>query len=165
LTKILVISDTHVSTLQELSQALRQAVLEADWVVHCGDYTSIAVVQELQLLAARFVGVYGNADSSSVRSRLPNRATFEVQGKKIAVAHPHWGGHPAGLEEELLAQFPGAAAILYGHTHDRAISHINDTLLLNPGQGYRSFMVPASAGWLTIEHGGLRGETFTLDGP
>lgn len=64
--------------------------------------------------------------------------------------------------EELTAQFPDSDAILFGHTHEPYNLKVNDTLLLNPGQGYPSFMVPASLGILTVTNEGLRGEILTL---
>jgi len=163
LTKILVISDTHVRTVQELPKGLLQAVTEAEWVVHCGDYASSLVVDELRHSARRFLGVYGNADPSDVRRQLPAETTFECEGRRIAVVHPYWAGHPDGLEEELAAQFPDVDAILFGHSHEPCNLSLNDTLLFNPGQGYRSFMVPASIGILTVSEGELKGEVSTLD--
>jgi putative phosphoesterase len=163
LTRILVISDTHVRTVQELPEGILQAVREAEWVVHCGDFVSIEVVDELQRSARRFTGVYGNIDPIEVRHRLASEVIFEVEGKRIAVLHPPWGGPPFGLEKELVARFPDVDAILFGHTHEPCNMILEGTLLLNPGQGYSSFMVPASTGILTISKGELRGEISTLD--
>jgi len=163
LTQILVISDTHVRTVQELSEGILQAVREAEWVVHCGDYVSIAVVDELQRSARRFTGVYGNIDPIEVRHRLASEIIFEVEGKRIAVIHPPWGGPPFGLENELVARFTDVDAILFGHTHEPCNMILEGTLLLNPGQGYKSFMVPASTAILTVSKGELRGEISTLD--
>jgi len=140
-----------------------QAIREADWVVHCGDYVSIAVLDELRKLARYFVGVYGNTDPGNVRQQLPPEVLLELEGKKIVVVHPYWGGQPDGLEEELVAQYPQVDAILFGHTHEPCNLRLNGTLLLNPSQGYPSFMVPASIGILTVSKGELRGEISTLD--
>ncbi len=163
MTQILVISDTHVRTLQELPKGILQAIREAEWVVHCGDYESLVVVEELRRLARHFVGVYGNSDRGDVRHQLPPKLTIQVVGREIVVTHPHWGGHPDGLEEELAAQFPHVDAVLFGHTHEPCNLMLNGTLFLNPGQGYPSFMVPASIGILTVSKGGLTGEILTLD--
>ena len=149
--------------MQELPKEILQAIKEADWVVHCGDYTSVTVLEELRRLARNFVGVYGNADPSAVRYQLPSQATFECQGRTIAVAHPDWGGFPDGLEERLAAQFHHADAILFGHTHEPYNLRLDGTLLLNPGQGYHSFMVTASIGILMVSKGELKGEILTLD--
>ncbi len=149
--------------MQELPKRLLQAIREAEWVVHCGDYTSIVVVEELRRLARHFVGVYGNSDPGDVRQQLPSEVTFEFEGRRIAVVHPYWGEYPDGLETQLAAQFPHADAILFGHTHEPCNLRLNGTLLLNPGQGYSSFMVPASIGILTVSKEGLRGEISIVD--
>ena len=162
LTRILVISDTHVRTLQELPEEIQQAIAEAEWVVHCGDYTNMAVVEELQRLAKHFIGVRGNADASNIIRQLPAEVMFEIGGRKIVVTHPNWGGHPDGIEEELYARFPGVDAILFGHTHYPCNLMLNGTLLLNPGQSYPSFMISATIGILTVSKGELRGEISTL---
>jgi putative phosphoesterase len=162
LTQVLVISDTHVRAFQELPEGIRQAVRGAEWVVHCGDFTSIGVLDELRRLAPHFVGVFGNADPSNVRQQLAHQVTFELEGRKIAVIHPSWGGHPDGLEKELALRFPAADAILFGHTHEPCNLKLKDTLLLNPGQGYTSFMVPASLAVLTVTQSELKAELLAL---
>ena len=161
LTQILVISDTHVRDFRELSGGIQQAVREAEWVVHCGDFTSMGLLDELRRLTPHFVGVFGNADPGSIRHQLPYQAAFEIEGRRIVVIHPHWGGHPDGLENELALRFPDADAILFGHTHEPCNMKINDTLLLNPGQGYESFMVPASMAVLTVSRSELKAEFLT----
>jgi len=162
LTQILVLSDTHARTVQELPKEVMQAIQEAEWVVHCGDYTSIAVVEELRKLARHFVGVYGNADLGDVRRQLPREVVFELEGRKIAVIHPYWGGYPSRLHDDLVTRFPKVDAILFGHTHEPCSLTWDSTLLLNPGQSYPSFMVPASMGILTVNKEGLRGEIVVI---
>jgi len=50
----MVISDTHVRSLKELSQELVNTLSETDYVVHCGDYNNIAVLHELTLSGKAF---------------------------------------------------------------------------------------------------------------
>ncbi len=157
------ISDTHVRTLCELPKGILQAIKEAEWVVHCGDYTSRAVVDELRSLARNFVGVYGNTDPIDIWRQLPPEVTFEFEGKRLVVTHPYWCGYPNGLEEDLAARFHDADAILFGHTHEPRKVRLNGTLLLNPGQGYHSFMVPASIGIFTVSKGKLSCEILFMD--
>ena len=162
-TYILVLADTHVATLEQLPERLRHLVKETDYVVHCGDFTELRVVEELRSLAKRFVGVYGNTDSPEIRELLPAETTFDVQGRKIAVTHPYFGGPPWGLEEELAAHFPIAQAILFGHTHDKCMIHKNGTLLFNPGQGYPIFIQQASVGILKVTAEGIEGRISSVD--
>jgi putative phosphoesterase len=162
-TYILAIADTHVATLQQLPERLSQLVKEADCVVHCGDFTEIRVVEELRSLAKRFIGVYGNTDSPEVKEKLPTEATFEVLGKKIVVTHPHFGGPPWGLEEELVAHYSDADVIIFGHTHDACSIHRNGVLLFNPGQGYPMFIQQASVGILKVTAEGVEGRISSMD--
>jgi len=163
LTEVLVISDTHVNSLQELPQSLLQALGDAEWVVHCGDYTSLTVVDELRDLGPNFVGVYGNTDPEEVRQQLPAEVTLTFEGRRVVVVHPYWAGDPEGLEERLAARYPGVDAILFGHTHKPCNLMLNGTLLLNPGQGYPFFIWPASIGILKLSEKEIQGDILTLD--
>jgi hypothetical protein len=160
---ILVLADTHVSTLEQLPARLRELVTEAGWVVHCGDFTGIRVVEELRNLAGRFVGVYGNSDSEDIKTQLPKETVFEVNGKKIVVTHPYFGGPPWGLEDELVARYPAADVILFGHTHDRHCATKNGKLLLNPGQGYPTFINQLTVGILKFTGDSVEGRICSLD--
>jgi putative phosphoesterase len=162
LIQVLVIADTHVRAFRELPEGIQQAVQEAEWVVHCGDFTGMALLNELRRLAPHFVGVFGNTDPSSIRQQLPYQTAFEIEGRKVVVIHPHWGGHPDGLENELALRFPDADVILFGHTHEPYNAKINDTLLLNPGQGYVSFMVPATMAVLTVSRSELTARVLIM---
>ena len=159
--KIVVISDTHERKLAKLSPKVLQAVGEADVVVHCGDYVGLEVLEGLAGLAKKFVGVYGNTDPNEVRRILPSKIVFEFEGKRIGVTHPHCGGPPLELEE-IAHQFGDVDVILFGHTHETCNTKLDNRLLLNPGQAYSSFMVPATLGILRINERGIEGEIITL---
>jgi len=162
MTRIVVISDTHARSVDALPQELLKTVAEGDVVVHCGDYTSIAVLRELETLSKRFIGVYGNIDPREIREALPEKAVFEVEGKKLGVIHPHWGGPPWGIEKDIAHQFSGVDIILFGHTHDLCHKTINNVVFLNPGQAYPSFSTPASLAILTIDEEGIEVEIRTF---
>lgn len=160
--RIVVLSDTHARDWEELPPKLRQAVATADIVVHCGDYTGRRVLEALKEHARQFVGVYGNVDGSFIRSQLPPRTIFEVEGRKIGVTHPEWGGPPFP-PEELLPLFSNVDIILFGHLHERINVKINNTLLLNPGAGYGSFLSPASYGEVIIAGSEVKGEIKLIE--
>ncbi|MDD5288051.1 MAG: YfcE family phosphodiesterase [Dehalococcoidales bacterium] len=160
--QITVLADTHVRTLRELPQTVTQAIKEAEWVVHCGDYTSLTVVEELQSTARNFVGVYGNSDPEEVRRRLPAETVIELEGRRIAVTHPYWGGPPDRLEEKLIARFPSADVILFGHTHDSCNMKLNDVQLFNPGQGYSFHTMPLTIGIMTVSKQELKCQIMSL---
>jgi uncharacterized protein len=162
-TYILVLADTHVGTIELLPQRLSQLVREADYVVHCGDFIELRVVEELRSLAKHFIGVYGNTDSPEVKELLPAEAFLEIHGKKIAITHPYFGGPPWRLEEELIESYPAADIILFGHTHDACSVYKNGILLFNPGQGYQMFITQATIGILKLTDEGVEGRLSTID--
>jgi len=162
MTRIAVIADTHTRSVDALSQELLKTLAECDVVVHCGDYTGIAVLRELEALSKRFIGVHGNVDPTEIRKALPRKAVFEVEGRKIGVIHPDWGGPPWDIEEDIAREFSGVDIILFGHTHDLCHKTIDNVLFLNPGQAYPSFGTPASAAVLTIGEEGIDVEIRTF---
>lgn len=159
--KIVVLSDTHERRLEKISPQILQAIRDAELVVHCGDYVGLEILGGMQKLAKKFIGVYGNTDPGDIRERLPNKTVFEFQGKCIGVIHPHWGGPPFDMEE-IVREFSDVDAILFGHTHEACNVRLNGLLLLNPGQAYASFMVPASLAILQVSEHGVAGEIVTL---
>jgi uncharacterized protein len=157
-TRILVISDTHAKSLSALPKALLTEISSADIVVHCGDYTSISLLQELKDLAKSFVGVYGNVDDTEIRRAVTEKTTFEVGGVRIGVIHPYWGGAPFGIEEAIAKEFTDVGLILFGHTHDVWTGMIDGVTFLNPGQAYSAFMEKATAGIVTV-----RAKSFEIE--
>ena len=150
MTRIAVISDTHGKSLDVLPREIYDEVVAADIVVHCGDYDRLPLLNQLRQVSKRFVGVFGNIDSVDIRDMLPEKAVFEVEGRRIGVIHPHWGGPPFGIEEAIAKQFEGVDMILFGHTHDVFYGTIDGVVFLNPGQAYRSFRESASVGIITV---------------
>jgi len=150
MTRILAISDTHAKNLSALPKALLTEISDADIVVHCGDYTSITLLKELRDLSKRFVGVYGNMDNVDIRQEVSKKTVFDIDGVKIGVIHPHWGGAPVGIEEAIAKEFHNVDLILFGHTHDAWTDTINGVTLLNPGQAYSAFMEKVTAGIITV---------------
>ena len=150
MTRILAISDTHAKSLSALPKALLTEISDADIVVHCGDYTSMSLLQELKDLAKRFVGVYGNVDTIDIRQEVPKKTAFEIDGKRIGVIHPYWGGASFGIGEAIVKEFHNVDLILFGHTHDAWTDTIDGVTLLNPGQAYSAFMEKATAGIVTV---------------
>jgi hypothetical protein len=81
--KIGVLSDTHVSSLSsEVIERLKS--LNLDLTIHCGDYTDVNVVHQLQALG-NFCGVAGNMDSPEIKNILTEKEVIEVEGERIGV--------------------------------------------------------------------------------
>ena len=112
--------------------------------------------------AKRTIIVHGNSDPPDVRRAVPYVQTLEVEGVRIGVTHPAWGG-PEFPPEDLLGDFEEMPdVILYGHIHEPLNETINGVLYLNPGQGYPSFMVAATIAVLTVEDGSCMAEIKTI---
>jgi putative phosphoesterase len=162
--RLLVLSDTHARRPQDVSPEIIRAAGEADLVVHCGDFVGLEVVEALRKASRRLVAVHGNLDGAEVRLALPATETLELEGKKIAIAHPAYGGPPWGLEEKLSGEFPQADIILFGHTHSPISVSRNGVLFFNPGRGHSSSAARGSYGLLTLEGGKVETEIVYFGG-
>jgi uncharacterized protein len=102
----------------------------ADAIVHVGDFTMTAFLDELRSFAP-VAAVHGNMDEAALRVELPERAVIEAEGLRIGLVHD--AGAATGRHDRLLAAFPGCAAIAYGHTHMPEVSQAGAVWILNPG--------------------------------
>ena len=160
---IAIISDTHFSRWDEVHPRIKKAVREADIAVHCGDIVRQDVVDGMRSEAKKAVIVHGNSDPPDLRQSLPYTEVIEVEGVRLGVAHPAWGGPEFPLEE-LLPDFPEPVdAILFGHLHETINETRNGVLFLNPGQAYKSFMVPATMAMLTVSQGSMSAEIVIVE--
>ncbi len=142
--KLGIISDTHVSDVEEIPATIRKALTDVDLIIHAGDFTHKAVFDGLHALG-QVIAVKGNMDSLEVKTILPEKEVFEVNRKKIGLIHG--SGAPWGIAERVRSQFSGVDAIIFGHSHEPCNRYIQGVLLFNPGQAKSSF------GLLTIDDG------------
>jgi putative phosphoesterase len=130
--RIAVISDTH---LPKGARALPEACVErlraADLILHGGDVTGQAFLEDLLALGPPVEGVYGNMDEPPLKALLPKERIVEAGDVRIGMVHIP--GPRAGREERLLARFPGCDAIVYGHTHVPEVERREGVWILNPG--------------------------------
>jgi hypothetical protein len=128
---LVVCSDTHGTDDARLTGRTREAVAAADLVIHAGDFTTTAVLDEFRDRAARLAAVHGNADTAAVRERLPPAATTTYAGVRVAVTHTERGGATA---LSLFGRQRGAALVVSGHTHRPTVDTPEvGPALLNPG--------------------------------
>ena len=160
---VVAVSDTHCRRWEEVHPDIRRALADADVAVHCGDFTNQAVVDGMKGVAEKVVVVHGNSDPPEVRRAIPYVEVLEIEGARIGVTHPAWGGPEFELEE-LLPDFPEPVeAILFGHLHEPVNETRDGLLFVNPGQGYASFMVPATIAVLTVAEGALSAEIRVIE--
>jgi putative phosphoesterase len=129
---IALISDSHVpNRAPEIPKEIIEKVEEADSVVHCGDFATEKVYNELEQFNENLVAVKGNCDFFN----LPNYETFERDGISFGVYHGT-GINPRGDHETLLDIAQNKLEVdvlLHGHTHQEEIFFEDETVLLNPG--------------------------------
>jgi len=143
-----VIADTHGLLRPEVFQAFA----EVDHILHAGDVGPPDLLTELETLAP-VTAVYGNTDGLDLRGRLPQVASFELEGFDIVLTHGDQLGSPT--PEKLNAAFPDAQIIVYGHTHKPLLTIVDVVVtVMNPGgAGHRRFGLPPSVGILELEPG------------
>jgi len=106
--RIAVVSDTHLPRgARTLPEACVQRLRAADLILHGGDFTGQAFLEELQ------------------------ERVVEVGGARIGMVHIP--GPRVGREARLVARFPGCDAIVYGHTHVPQVDEHEGVWILNPG--------------------------------
>jgi putative phosphoesterase len=131
--RLLIIADTHVpKRARELPAELWAAVDDADVVVHAGDWVDVALLDALEKRSDRLLGVHGNNDHGALRERLPEVATAELGGVRVAVVHET--GAAAGREERCARLYPDVDVLVFGHSHIPWDTTAPTGLrLLNPG--------------------------------
>ena len=123
-----------------------------DLIIHAGDIGPIELLDDLRAIAP-VRAVWGNTDDFEVRQAVPEVIEEEIEGLSFIVTHGHQLGSPS--PEKLVARWPDALVIIYGHTH-RPLLTLGDSVVtvMNPGgAGQRRFDLPPSVGILELEPG------------
>ena len=175
-----VIADTHIpDRTRQLNPAIlpifRDANVEA--ILHAGDISAPDVLRNLEQVAPVYA-VQGNRDWLLLK-QLPHNQVLTFEGVSLVLEHGHglWRNYMVdrihylffGMQERryqnrLLAKYPQAQVIVYGHLHIPCNTWFGDIFLFNPG----SASVPAkkytpSLGILKIRAGGeVEGEIIEL---
>jgi uncharacterized protein len=148
--KLLLMADTHVpKRARDLPRQLWQAVDEADVVVHAGDWVCVELLDALLDRVDRLIGVVGNNDGPSLSARLPEIATVQLDGVKLAVVHDT--GPATGRDARCAARFPDIDVLVFGHSHIPWDTVAPTGLrLLNPGSPTDRRRQPTCS-WMTTE--------------
>lgn len=139
------LSDTH-DHLPLIDEAIKQLnKMNAELVLHAGDYISPFVTEHFKQLKAPLIGVFGNndGDRTSLKKRFAElgadiRGRFAfvlVDGLRIALLH----GDETELMRSLL-ELESHDVLVCGHTHAPKTYRKGRTLVINPGEacGYLS---------------------------
>jgi putative phosphoesterase len=130
--EIAIVSDTHLPKgFRRLPEACLERLRAADAIVHAGDLSTLDVLKQLQSYG-RVVAVHGNVDDAGVRDVLPETATLDAEGSRLAVIHD--AGPSQGRLQRLRRRFPEADAVVFGHSHIPLHERAADGFqIFNPG--------------------------------
>ena len=130
--RLLIIADTHVPRrARDLPPPVWDAAARSDAVIHAGDWVDVALLDALGECAP-VLGVWGNNDGPELRARLPEVATADLAGVRVAVVHET--GARAGRESRLDRRFGGSDVVVFGHSHiPWDATTPGGILVLNPG--------------------------------
>ncbi|HEX2796184.1 MAG TPA: metallophosphoesterase family protein, partial [Immundisolibacter sp.] len=117
--RVLLLADTHGVLDPRIAELAQDCAL----AVHAGDVGASAVLETLAVAAGRVLAVRGNNDvpgkwlgPAADLLALPERIDVPLPGGTLVVEHGH--RHSATRRHlRLRAAYPGARAVLYGHSH------------------------------------------------
>ena len=162
--QIAIIADTHMPKgARRLPDACVARLEGADLIIHAGDLTELSVLRELESYGPAVVAFRGNVDSREARAALPETATVEAAGARIAVIHD--AGPARGRAERLRVRFPQADAVVFGHSHIPLHETDQDGFqIFNPGSPTERRRQPRhTMGLATAHDGRVAFELITLD--
>ena len=161
--KVLVISDTHYPKY-ELPKALWLLVKDADAVIHCGDFTTPELWEDLKSINENIYSVYGNNDQV-LSGSFPEKRIVTIEGFKIGIIHGfgYKYSKSARLNAEIGLGDCGCHCICFGHSHEPLIEHNESILYFNPGTVSGARTGQQTVGILTLsEENGIIGEIMSL---
>jgi putative phosphoesterase len=154
--RIGLISDTHGL----LRASVHSAFTGVDLILHAGDVCGDNILPELALIAPVHA-VAGNCDPPGDPS-LPLMFERTFEKVRIHVSHGHELGRPK--PDQLLARYPDADVIIYGHTHRQLVFEADGRMVVNPGSaGPRRFDLSPSVAVMTIDAGTVTAELIDIE--
>ncbi len=161
--EIAIVSDTHMPRGERrLPVRCVERLRRADLIIHAGDLSTLAVLDELRGYG-EVVAVQGNVDDAAVRAELPEAALVPVDGRRIAVIHD--AGAATGRLQRLRRRFPTADGVIFGHSHIPLHEVAGDGFqIFNPGSPTERRRAPQhTMGIATVTPARLRFELLTLE--
>jgi putative phosphoesterase len=133
------ISDTHGLVRPQATAFLRGC----GRIIHAGDITNAAVLDELESIAPLTV-VRGNNDRGAWAERLSATELIQIDAVRIYVIHDL-------AELDLDPQAAGIRVVVSGHSHKPSIDDRDGVLYVNPGSaGPRRFKLPIAVAELKV---------------
>jgi len=161
--RIAVISDTHMTGTgaRRLPARCVELIAGSDLVVHAGDIMTVEALAEIEAIGPPLRAVTGNMDGWDLRGRLPETDEIEVGRALLAMVHD--AGPAAGRLARMRRQFPGAHAVVFGHSHIPLHERDGGFQIFNPGSPTDRRRSPAhSMGIARVADGRIEFELIPL---
>jgi putative phosphoesterase len=129
---IAIVADTHLPRgTRAIPDGCVERMRAADLILHAGDLSAAAVLEELRGLGPPVAAVSGNVDSAEVRRVLPERQVVDAAGVRIGLVHD--AGPRAGRLRRMRMAFPDCDAVVFGHSHIPLHEEEGGFQIFNPG--------------------------------
>jgi uncharacterized protein len=160
---VAIIADTHMPRgSRRLPDACVERLKGADLIVHAGDFTAATVLETLRAFGPPVAAVHGNVDDEELRRGLPAETVVEVGGTRLGVLHE--AGPARGRLGRLRRRFPGAHAVVFGHSHIPLQEREGGFQIFNPGSPTQRRRSPRhTMGIANVRAGELHFEHVALD--
>jgi putative phosphoesterase len=160
---VAVIADTHLPRgARRIPAACAERLRAADLIIHAGDLTTLAVLEELRGYG-KIAAVHGNVDEEALRMALPAQLELDLGGRCVGVIHD--GGRRMGRLDRLRRRFPDAEAVIFGHSHTPLHETSADGFqIFNPGSPTDRRRAPRhTMGMARLDRSQLSFELIELD--
>ena len=135
---------------------------DVDLILHAGDLSTAAVLEELEAIGPPVRAVHGNVDEPALRERLPAERVVDAEGARIAMVHD--AGPAKGRLERLRIRFPDADAVVFGHSHIPLHEQQGGFQIFNPGSPTERRRQPRhTMGLAHVDGGRVSFELIALD--
>lgn len=144
MTRILVISDTHIpARTNKIPEVLKKEAQTCDCCLHSGDFTTQPVFEKINSWVKTY-GVRGNMDNDIVAGELPEKQILKFED--ITIGLIHGSGHPNNLIEyinkEFAREFDKIDIFVFGHSHNTLDKEIKGKIYFNPGSPTDTVFAP-----------------------
>lgn len=131
--KIVIVSDTHMPRMaKKLPPALQQHLLNADAIIHAGDWQDQTVYEELAQYAPIY-GVTGNVDNEWLHRKFPKKILLELDTVKIGITHGDGKGKTTEKRAMDIFSKETIDILIFGHSHIPLKKVHEGITLFNPG--------------------------------
>ena len=160
--RLAIVADTHMPRgRRALPDRCVEELRGADRIIHLGDFSAASVLDWFEGLGVPVTAVHGNVDDGEIRRRLPEHRELELEGVRLGLVHD--AGPRRGRLTRMRARFPGADAVLFGHSHLPLHETEHGFQIFNPGSPTERRRAPSrTMGIGEIARGELRLELVEL---